>query len=407
MKILLINDNHTKQGGAEKYFFQLKNKLSELPHTQVFSLGFADKEERGEDYFILKKINSNLCKLIWRFVINPAIYLKIRHYVKKINPDVIHLHNLKQYPLSVLAALRNYRVVQTTHDYGLLCPTAQNIHRDGTVCLTGIQPNCFWQHRVKFSKLIFWLMVKSFFRIRRHSQRIIIHYIAPSPHLAACLRGNYFSSVSYVPPFIKNNQSEHRLPKEKHFLFAGNLGSHKGGQLLLDEFSSALQVDNQLHLTIAGVGPEEAAWKDLVKKLGISEKVRFVGWQTDIRQLYLDHVALIFPSIGLESFGLVITEAMSYGRAVIAVNRGTAAWLVEDEVTGLLFDVMEKGALAKQILRLGNDINFALKLGNAGKESLKRFDDDNSLRKIVDVYQSVITGSRGKAGQAAERDIAL
>src|SRR5687768_4733870 len=127
MRILLITDNHTPSGGAEHYFFDLKNRLKNLSGFEIFSLGFGPKEEKGADFLVLKSLNSNMSKFIWRILFHPFIYLKLRNYIRKIKPDVIHLHNTKQYTISLLKAIKPYPVVQTIHDYSYICPTAQNI----------------------------------------------------------------------------------------------------------------------------------------------------------------------------------------------------------------------------------------------------------------------------------------
>ncbi len=84
-------------------------------------------------------------------------------------------------------------------------------------------------------------------------------------------------------------------------------------------------------------------------------------------------MAIIFSSVGLESFGLVITEAMSHGRAVIGSNRGPTAWLVEDQKTGLLFDPLKTGDLAEKILHLAANKNLAEEYGRASAEKMTGF----------------------------------
>jgi glycosyltransferase involved in cell wall biosynthesis len=125
--------------------------------------------------------------------------------------------------------------------------------------------------------------------------------------------------------------------------------------------------------------------------LGISKFINFVGWQNDLTQFYDTHIAFIFPSIWVESFGLVITESMSHARAVIASNRGASPWLIDDNHTGLLFDPLQEGDLASKILHLANDTELAKFLGVNGFKKLNSFiDNDKNLQQIINIYQSVI-----------------
>src|SRR5689334_515856 len=117
MKVLLITDNHTPGGGAENYFFELKNRLKKMPGIEVRSLGFGTAESSGKDFFVLKALKSNMAKFVWRMIPNPIVYFKLRKHIRKIQPDVIHIHNIKQYSNTLLRVIKPYHVVQTMHDF--------------------------------------------------------------------------------------------------------------------------------------------------------------------------------------------------------------------------------------------------------------------------------------------------
>lgn len=390
MKIVLITDNHTPTGGAENYFFALKEKLKNHPEMTVFSMGFGQREEVGSDYYVLPAAKSQLAKLFWRVALHPFVYFKLRKQLKKIRPDVIHLHNVKQHSLAVLHAIKPYPVVQTMHDFSVICPSAQNIHRDGNPCATGLRLQCFWQHQVKHNRGVYLALVYAFCALRRQLRKTVSQFIAPSPLLVEYLKKNRFEAAIYIPPF-KTDKPENlsAAATPTHFLFAGNLGKHKGVYVLLEEFALACQQRPDLMLTIAGTGPEAAAMQSQARAWGIEKNLRFLGWQTNIQALYTESSAVIFPSLGLESFGLVMTEAMGHARPVIGTARGTCAWLIEHEHTGLLFDPLKKGELAKHILQLANQPEFAKTLGlNGYKKWQGMMDNEESLRQIIEVYRA-------------------
>lgn len=396
MRILLITDNHTPSGGAEHYFFDLKNRLKRISAFEIFSLGFGPKEVKGNDFLVLKSAHTNMAKLIWRMFFHPIVYLKLRNYIRKIKPDVIHLHNTKQYTVSLLKAIKPYPVVQTIHDYSYICPTAQNIHKNHQPCLSGLRKACFWQHQVKYNKLIYLFLSYVFFQTRKKYRKILKKCIAPSPLLADYLKKNQFQHVTYIPPFKteKENISFQEI-NPYQFLFAGNLGTHKGIYLLINEFALACQKNTKLILSIAGKGPEEERLKQCAKTLGIENNVIFLGWQDDMSKLYHESIAIIFPSIGLEAFGLVMTEAMNHARPIIGINRGTAAWIINDKKTGLLFDPNLQGDLAAKILSIAGNIDFARTLGKNGFHELKQLlNNDESLKMMIEVYKEVV----GKPG---------
>lgn len=395
MRVLLLTDNHYLTGGAENYFFALKDRLKNTAGITVFSMGFADTEILGDDYATFPSRRSNWGKFIGKFFIYPRILRKLNTSIKKFNPDVIHLHNVRQYTATVFRAIQAYPVVQTTHDFNLLCPTAQNIHTDLSPCTTGISHRCYFKHKLRHHSIITYLgLCLAHWQLRRLTKKQVRYFLAPSPLLLSYLVKHQFEPVLQIMPFCNISQ----LPAQNestHFLFAGSLAPHKGVGALITEFALACQQHPQLHLFIAGKGPQTKAIQNAIFHYGIQRHVTLLGWQTDLTPYYQQCNALIFPSIGLESFGLVITEAMSHARPIIAVNRGTAAWLVENQANGLLYQPNILGDLSEKILTFANDKTLANTLGKNGYQKLMSIiDNEGSLRQILKIYQSVIISKK-------------
>jgi glycosyltransferase involved in cell wall biosynthesis len=374
MKILLITDNHNPDGGgAEKYFFTLKSELHKRAEINTLSLGFGPEAKTGVDYVVLAETPSRLMRLCWRMFFHRKKYLELKDAIAKINPDVIHLHNVKKYTVSLLKAVQGYKVIQTVHDYGSICPTGWNLHNDLTPCSTGLRLRCFWQHKRKMNSVIYLGLLFAFLRMKTLLKKFSSQFIAPSPLLADYLKRDHFNSPIYLPPFRYQNASiSFQKMQPQHFLYVGQLGKHKGVDMLIDEFYLAVQKNKNLMLKIVGQGTEETALRQQVTALKLEKNITFIGW-TKPDSLYEECTAVIFPSIGLEAFGLVLTEAMNYGRAIIGSNRGPTAWLVDNNKTGLLYDPLKQGDLAEKILQLASSISTAETYGRAGFEKLQSF----------------------------------
>ncbi len=392
MRILLITDNHSRSGGAEHYFFDLKQRLKQVPGLDVYSIGFGPTAMQGEDFFVLKGVRSKAARLFWQIFFHPIIYFKLRQQLKKIKPDIIHLHNVKQYTPSLLHAIKPYPVVQTIHDYGAVCPIAHNLHKDHQPCPTGLRRQCFWQHQVKYPLFIYLALTIAFFKLRKQLKKSVKKFFAPSPLLVDYLKKNQFHDANYIAPF-KNENNAYAFDKINpyHFFFAGNLGTHKGIYTLVDEFAHALQQNNQLTLTIAGTGQEEARLRQRITALGLEKNIFISGWQNNLDQAYETCAAVIFPSLWMEAFGLVITEAMSHARPVIGSNRGSPVWLIDDQQTGLIFDPLKKGDLADKILTIAGHIGLVKKLGENGYNKLQKFSkNEDVLREIIGLYKECL-----------------
>ncbi|HEU5281075.1 MAG TPA: glycosyltransferase family 4 protein [Gammaproteobacteria bacterium] len=403
MRILLITDNHTPTGGAEKTFFELKARLQAIPTNTVFSLGFGPQAMQTNDALILKQNRTKPAKLLWQCLFHLPTYLKIKHILKTFKPDVIHLHNMKQYTPTVLRAIKGYPVVHTTHDFSLICPTAQNIHRDLTPCKTGYTRECAQAHQVKFKRPLYWVMLGLFLKRRQLARATIHAYLAPSPLLTHYLMNAGFTPAYPVLPFLPPTQPASPSIHPEAFLFAGNLGDHKGCTLLLQAFARAHATQPTLMLYVAGQGPLENSLKTFVTQSHLEKNVIFLGWQTNITPWVQHCAAVIFPSIGLESFGLVMTDAMSQARPLIASRRGTCEWLIDDGKTGLLFDPLTPDDLAQKILYLASHPEEAIAMGQAGQVKLDQMiDNETALTQTMAVYREVMLKHPPQANQTPE-----
>jgi glycosyltransferase involved in cell wall biosynthesis len=391
LKVLLITDTQTQTGGAELQFNHLKKALRQRPTLTVSSLVFGGEASQSADTVVIKEASSKWLRQWWRMFLQPLKYWEIKRAIGTIKPDVIHLHNVKKYTISLLKAVRQYPVVQTVHDFSPICPTGWNLHSDGQPCATGFQSACFWQHNRGYNPLAYLALVFSFQRMRKLLKQSVRKFIAPSPMLEHYLRLNQFGATLYLPPFIKQQQPPtYSDVRANYFLYVGQLEIQKGVDILVDEFALACQQNKSLVLKIAGTGSQKNSLQQKVKQLKLEKNIIFLGW-TDPDELYEECMAVIFASVGLESFGMVITEAMAKGRAVIGSNRGPTTWLIDDEKTGLLFDPLIKGDLCAKIIKLSNQFELAERFGKQGYEKSKLFlDEDSIVEDIVTLYTSAM-----------------
>ncbi len=390
MNILLITDHHSPHGGgAEKQFFTLKELLKNQPDIAVTSLGFGPKSLQGNDFVVLKETRSKAMRQLWRMFVNPVKYLQLRRLIKKINPDIIHLHNIKKYTPTLLKAIQGYPAIQTVHDFSPICPTQWNVHKNLQPCKTGFSWRCFWQHRRDYSVISYLALVFSFLRMRTLLKKSVTQFIAPSPFLTNYLEMNGYKNAAYIFPFhsthIENLKKE---PQSNHFLFLGQLEKQKGIHFLLREFHLAVQKNNNLLLTIAGNGSQKKDIKEKIKQWHLEDNIHLIDWCNNPAELYQQCCAVIFPSIGLESFGLVLIEAMAHARPVIGSNRGPTQELVEHDKSGLLFDPLKEGELAAMVLNLSDSSSIIAKTfrENALKKSKEFADNSSLLTQIITKY---------------------
>lgn len=156
--------------------------------------------------------------------------------------------------------------------------------------------------------------------------------------------------------------------------------------------ASALQAlarsTNKAHLVVVGRDSRMRVYKGIARRLGIAERVHFVGPQKDVRPYLWAADALVHPAL-YEAFGLVIIEALAAGVPVLASNRtGAALAVVENLETGTIIDALDIEALASAMDRIAQrGAGEHAAASNACKEAAAPFAQHNMREALHDFYR--------------------
>jgi len=149
-----------------------------------------------------------------------------------------------------------------------------------------------------------------------------------------------------------------------------------------------------LYVWIAGEGPIEAELKALCTRLGLDDRVRFLGWRNDRGALLAASTFVAFPS-RYEPFGTVTVDAWAASRPLVAADAVGPAAYVEDGVSGLLVPKDNPDALAGAMSRVVNEPGLAEKLVAGGRAAYEsQFTRAAFLRDSIAFYQRVMAESR-------------
>jgi glycosyltransferase involved in cell wall biosynthesis len=124
-----------------------------------------------------------------------------------------------------------------------------------------------------------------------------------------------------------------------------------------------------------------------LKVLKLTNRVKILGRinRDLLPDLYRQAYALIFPSIWQEPLARTTQEAMACGIPVIATLTGGTSELISDGYNGLAFTPGDANELATQIIRLWSDSELAIRLGQAGRETVeKKFDIELTVSHFED-----------------------
>lgn len=143
-------------------------------------------------------------------------------------------------------------------------------------------------------------------------------------------------------------------------------------------------------LLLPGDGDRLAACRELAQKLGISHRVRFPGYVTDIVPWYRMADAAVSTSRS-EGLPFNVMEAMFFGLPVIASDAKGHTDLITEGKTGLLYPCGDWAACARQIRRLMDDPALSESLSHAAAEHVAQYDLTGVQPKIMELYRSTIT----------------
>ena len=163
-------------------------------------------------------------------------------------------------------------------------------------------------------------------------------------------------------------------------LSAGRLHVNKGFDTLLQ----ALVDIPDVMLWLAGSGPEEQSLKQLCEKLGLDERVRFLGWRTDVAALMRTADLFVCPS-RYEGLGSIVLESWVNQCPIVSTASGGPSELITDAETGLLTPIDQPVPLAATIqCLLANPAHRALLAKNAEERYWKKY----SKAVVVESYEN-------------------
>jgi glycosyltransferase involved in cell wall biosynthesis len=182
-------------------------------------------------------------------------------------------------------------------------------------------------------------------------------------------------------------------PGRRNVLYAGRLVRWKGVEYIIEALPR-LTTPN-VRLWIAGQGPYQPDLEALAARLGVAERIRWLGTvpQGPMPALYRAADVLVGASFVNETFGIALAEAMACGRPVVASRFGGFPEVVEDGVTGLLFAPQDAADLAAKLDTVLADPTRAAAMGQAGRARVLRlFTWDAVVDRLEKVFAQVLNG---------------
>lgn len=217
---------------------------------------------------------------------------------------------------------------------------------------------------------------------------------AISTHTAKELYSITDQTIPIIPFSAVIVKGKGDIKDNQEIIFVGRLVERKGIKYLIRALSE-IKDDIKHKLIIIGDGPERQALEELTRQFKIEDRVKFTGRISDenLYRYYRYCSFLVLPAVydkkgDIEGLGVVLIEAMSHLKPVIASSAGGITDVVEDGVNGLLVPPGDVSALAQAIRTLATDTKLRKEMGERAKKSIdERFNWDKIVNKLISLYR--------------------
>ena len=390
MKILVVHNVYQQRAGEEAVVGAEVRLLEANGHAVV-------RYERHNDEFqghgALGRIGAGI-GTIW----SSRSFREVRELLRKERPDVAHFHNT--FPLIspsayYACAQAGVPVVQTLHNYRLLCPAAKFL-RQGKICEACLGRNCAWPgvvhgcYRGSRGATAAAAAMLAMHRGMGSWHTKVDVYVA----LSAFARQKFIEGglpaerIVVKPNFVASDPTPRTQPGG-YVLFVGRLSEEKGPQLLLSAWRS---MHTKVPLRIAGDGPLLDNLSREVRGSSLAQ-IELTGHRTsdEVRALMQGARFLIFPSIWYEGFPMTIAEAFASGLPVVASQLGSMAEIVQGGVTGLHFEPANAVDLAAKVEWAWNHPEELVPMGRAARAEYEaKYQPATNYEMLMDIYRDAM-----------------
>lgn len=312
--------------------------------------------------------------------ISPAFISAMRKAIEDFRPDILHFH-----------------VPNTSAFWALLLSIAKDlpwvVHWHADVVPSVID------RRMALAYQLYRPVEKLFLRRAQSIITTSLSYLNTSGALAGFKDKCHIVPLGLDPDRLKNpddaglrwaetvwGQAENRI------MVIGRLTYYKGHEVMLDA-STALP---DSRILIVGNGERESSLQRRIHTLGLSNRVSLMGSLPDqaLHTLISTCDCLCLPSVErTEAFGMVLLEAMRYGKPVVAsnINGSGIGWVVENGVTGFLVPPGDPVLLAGSLKKLFVRPDLKSQMGRSAMERfLKVFQIDHIAQKLILLYHQIV-----------------
>ena len=355
-------------GGVQSHIRDLAEHLIEEGHYVSVLTPISDDSVKHEDYVVNagKPISIPVNGSVARVLFGPIASSRAKQWIASGDFDLLHLHEPAIPSLSLLAcSAAEGPLVGTFH---VSTPKKKAIYAIGPI----LEPI-----------------------VEKLNARIAVSELARST-----LKDHFDTDAVVIPNGIDGQKYANAKINSEYSNghtvgFIGRIEEpRKGLQVLIDSLSIVARFIPDVQFLIAGPGDSNEFTKKLNPQL--KSRIKFLGLlSNEEKERFLKSIQIyVAPNTGSESFGIILTEALSAGTAVVASDIPAFKAVLENGEAGELFKNEDSADLAKVLVALLRDDDKRKRLGENGRLSAQKYDWQVVAEQIENVYEMAIAGGQ-------------
>jgi glycosyltransferase involved in cell wall biosynthesis len=393
MKVLVIHNSYQQPGGEDVVAEQEAVLLRQAGHVVI--------EYRRSNHEIKARNLWGKLTLPKQVIWAGDTMQDLRALINRERPHVAHFHNT-----FLMISPSAYRVcqemsipvVQTLHNYRLLCPRA-DFFRNGHICeeclgktpaWPGIVYGCYRSSRAQTALVATMLAVHRW--LKTWGEQVDAYIALTEFARQKFIQGGLPAEKIELKPNFVHPDPGRREDVGDYALFVGRFSPEEKLLTLLKAWKKL----GGIPLKLAGDRPQKGDIYQFVRGFG-SERVEFLGRRSrdQVFALMKNAYLLIFPSEWYETFGLVLVEAFACGVPVVAARLGAMAEIVEDGRTGLFFTPGDPDDLSGKVEWAFAHPQEMAQMGRRARQEFEtKYTADRNREALLSIYRLAIDRAR-------------
>lgn len=378
--ILIVHNHYQLSGGEDTVVSNEKRMLEEHGHKVVLYTRSNNE---------IKKMNI-FQKLLLPFITiyNPRTSKHIKRIIKEEDIDIVHVHNTLSLisPSVYYVALKMHKpVVQTIHNFRLLCPGA-TFYRDNHICEDCVTKGlrCSLKHKCYRNSFIQTLICVINTKIHRATGIYSkINYICLTEfNKNKLLQLKQIKSEQvFVKPNFTNPENCVSKIRKGQFVFIGRLDKLKGIEFLFKTWEKMGESSSKL--VVCGTGPMKEWCKNFIQENNVNIEMKGLVSNKEVHKIIAESKALILPTQWYEGFPMSIIEAFSVGTPVICTDIGNSKSIIEDGKNGTTFELNNMISLIEAVNNINISKEAVLNIFN------RFYTEEVNYEKLNNIYMRV------------------